>query len=257
MVVIRSLATKLGGIQRSLPSSARAISRFQADVRMKPSLACYIQSSQFSSSQSSAPSSQRPGPVDLANNVRNIMSLDSETINPYIQRDTYVSPSALIVGNVILNNYSSVMNNVVIRGDTGQVWMSAFNVYEERVTIIATPTHKVLGGSWIWIGQGSVLIGCELGGSIKIGSGCVLEEGSKMGNFSGLLPKSVLKAGVHVPEQEIWGGNPAKFVRKATDDELADFRDKLETVYENTFLHMKEFLPYGAQYLEKEKILGN
>jgi carbonic anhydrase/acetyltransferase-like protein (isoleucine patch superfamily) len=51
----------------------------------------------------------------------------------------------------------------------------------------------------------------------------------------------------------LWGGNPAKFIRKLDEDEVADFVKQAEAYHALANEHTKEFLPYGSAYLDAEK----
>eukprot|EP00183_Erythrolobus_madagascarensis_P001685 CAMPEP_0185850624 /NCGR_PEP_ID=MMETSP1354-20130828/4692_1 /TAXON_ID=708628 /ORGANISM="Erythrolobus madagascarensis, Strain CCMP3276" /LENGTH=214 /DNA_ID=CAMNT_0028551327 /DNA_START=63 /DNA_END=707 /DNA_ORIENTATION=+ len=195
------------------------------------------------------------GRVDPKSNHRTVMALDQENISSYIQPDAYVSPTAVVIGNVTMNNHAAAFPNVVLRGDLGSVWMGAHNVIEEGTVVVATPEFDVECGAWVHIGKGSILTGCTIGPACVIGAGCVIEEGAKMGLFTRLEPKSVLRSGDEIPEKEVWGGNPARFVRTITGDESYDTQMLIERFYDNTYQYMREFLPYGAQYLEKERLI--
>jgi FkbH-like protein len=54
-----------------------------------------------------------------------------------------------------------------------------------------------------------------LGGQVYIGLGCVIEDNAI------LQPRAVADPFTHIPAGEVWGGNPATFLRKRTDTEFA------------------------------------
>jgi len=51
----------------------------------------------------------------------------------------------------------------------------------------------------------------------------------------------------------LWFGNPAKFIRKLDDDEIASFVAQAEHYYALANEHSAEFQPYGTAYLDAEK----
>ena len=55
---------------------------------------------------------------------------------------------------------------------------------------------------------------------VVIGEKCVLMEGSLVESNSILSPGTVLPPGRLVPSGQLWAGNPAKFVRDLTKDEV-------------------------------------
>ena len=55
---------------------------------------------------------------------------------------------------------------------------------------------------------------------VLIGEKCVLMEGSLVENHCVLAPGTVLPPGRLVPSGQLWAGNPAKYVRDLTKDEV-------------------------------------
>ena len=53
-----------------------------------------------------------------------------------------------------------------------------------------------------------------------IGEKCVLMEGSLVENHCVLAPGTVLPPGRLIPSGQLWAGNPAKYVRDLTKDEV-------------------------------------
>ena len=71
------------------------------------------------------------------------------------------------------------------------------------------------------IGQGCVLRSATVEDEVLIGEKCVLMEGSLVENHSILAPGTVLPPGRLVPSGQLWAGNPAKFVRDLSKDEVS------------------------------------
>jgi carbonic anhydrase/acetyltransferase-like protein (isoleucine patch superfamily) len=74
-------------------------------------------------------------------------------------------------------------------------------------------------GNFVTIEPSCVLRSCRIGNFCLVGARSVLCEGSLMEPYSMLTPGSVLPPARRVPEGEVWGGTPAKFIRKMTGDE--------------------------------------
>lgn len=76
-------------------------------------------------------------------------------------------------------------------------------------------------GRYVTIGPGCVLRSATVEDEVLIGEKCVLMEGSLVENHSILAPGSVLPPGRLVPSGQVWAGNPAKFVRNLSKDEVS------------------------------------
>lgn len=85
-------------------------------------------------------------------------------------------------------------------------------------------------GRYVTIGQGCVLRSATVEDEVLIGEKCVLMEGSLVENHSVLAPGTVLPPGRLVPSGQLWAGNPAKYVRDLTKDEVRAFVSLLRQV---------------------------
>lgn len=86
------------------------------------------------------------------------------------------------------------------------------------------------------IGQGAIVgSGCEIGRNTIIAAGAVV------------LPDTV------VPDNQLWAGNPAKYIRDVTEEEVAFIEKSAESYAQLAEEHSDEFLPFGTVYQEAEK----
>lgn len=70
----------------------------------------------------------------------------------------------------------------------------------------------------------SIVHACTVGDNCYISNKCILLDKSIMENDSVLLPNSVLTQNKIVKEGEIWGGSPARFIRKISDEEKLNIK---------------------------------
>lgn len=103
------------------------------------------------------------------------------------------------------------------------------------------------------IGPGAVLTSCVLGNCTVIGEGSVIEAGVEIGEHVVIAPGSVVTRNALIPKNQFWAGNPAKYVRDVTDEEIKAQLASCKQIEHNSKDHMEEFLPYGTMYQEAEK----
>lgn len=60
---------------------------------------------------------------------------------------------------------------------------------------------------------------------VLIGARSVICEGAIIESESILTPGSVVPAARRIPSGELWGGNPVKFIRKLTGNEVGGMGD--------------------------------
>jgi len=85
-----------------------------------------------------------------------------------------------------------------------------------------------------------------------VGMNSIIEEHSYMESQTVLASGSVLKKGSRIQRHELWGGNPATFLRNLRADEI-EFIDELSESYNlNKITHENEFALEGNQWREAE-----
>lgn len=174
--------------------------------------------------------------------------------------DSWVSPSAVLVGDVDLYEQVSVWHGCVLRGDLNSIKVGAFSNIQDRTVVHAarsSPTGLSAAttiGRSVTIGQGCLLRSVDIADECVIGDRSILLEGSMMEKNSCLTAGSVLPPGRRVPSGEVWGGSPAKFVRKLTKDEKAAIPALAASVVPLAEAHKEEFLPESSAYREAEAL---
>ncbi|OWZ00546.1 hypothetical protein PHMEG_00028233 [Phytophthora megakarya] len=189
---------------------------------------------------------------------RQVMALYDK--RPKIAHDVWVAPNATIVGDVEICNDASVFYNVVIRGDLNQVRIgNRTNVQDRTVIHTASSTSPGLApganiGNDVTIGHGCTLYSCTIENNALIGMGSIVLDGALVESNTIIAAGSVVPPGRRVPAGQLWAGNPAKYVRDLSDDEVADIAKQASEYKNIASTHSDEFLPYGTAYLDAEKI---
>ncbi|MCO5603961.1 hypothetical protein L7F22_058118 [Adiantum nelumboides] len=204
-------------------------------------------------------------PVDSSSHVEwdyrgQRKALPVYNIVPYIAVDAYVAPNAVIAGAVDVWDASSVWYGSVIRGDLNKISINFAANVQDRCVIHAAKTSPT-GlpadtdiGKYVTVGAFSTLRSCVIEDEAIIGQRCVLMEGSLVETNAILQSGTVLAPGRRIPAGELWGGNPARFIRQLTYDEVHGIKLLAEKMRNIAKTHMSEFLPYSTAYLEAEKL---
>ncbi|GBF97437.1 gamma carbonic anhydrase-like mitochondrial [Raphidocelis subcapitata] len=166
----------------------------------------------------------------------------------------YIAPSATIVGDVDLLDRVSIWNHAVLRGDLNNITIGQVSNVQDRTVIHAARTSPtgltaaVLIGKFVTIEPNCTLRSCRVQDNCIVGARSVLMEGSMMESHSVLAPGSVLPPARRVPEGELWAGNPARFVRKLSEDEKEEIRTIADDVRRLAWQHAAEELPHGTAW---------
>lgn len=174
-----------------------------------------------------------------------------------------MAPSAVLVGDVDIYEQVSIWNNVVLRGDLNSIKVGAFSNIQDRTVVHAArssptglPAASVIGRS-VTVGQACVLRSVTIEDECIVGDKSILLEGSMMEKNSVLEPGSVLPPGRRVPSGQVWGGNPARYVRDLSKDEKAEIAPLAASVFPTVDAYKSEFLPATLAYRDAEDLRAN
>lgn len=139
---------------------------------------------------------------------------------PLIDKKSYVSKEAVIIGDVELSEDSSVFFGAVLRGDIEKITIGFGSNVQDNATIHTDYGKSCLIGSYVSVGHNVVLHGCVVEDNVIIGMGSVVLDGAvvptncMVGAGSLVTSKSKLEPGTLVL------GSPAKSVRKLSAEEI-------------------------------------
>ncbi|XP_073007958.1 gamma carbonic anhydrase-like 2, mitochondrial [Typha latifolia] len=179
---------------------------------------------------------------------------------PKIAVDAYVAPNAVLAGQVTVCDGASVWNGSVLRGDLNKITVGFQSSVQERCVLHAawsSPTGlpaETFIERYVTVGAYCLLRSCTIEPECIIGQHSILMEGSLVETNSILEAGSVLPPGRRIPTGELWAGNPAKFIRKLTHEEILEIPKLAVAINDLMQNHFSEFLPYSTVYLEVEKM---
>lgn len=191
---------------------------------------------------------------------RAVMNLFDQ--RPTMAPNVFVAPNASVIGNVDIKPNSSIWYGAVLRGDQSNLFVGGCTSIGDRSVVLTSSVNptgfsaRTYIGDWVSIGQGCVLRSCTVDNFAVVGDGCVIQEGALVEKKAMLEPGSVLAAGMRVPTGEVYGGNPAAFIRKLGKDELQEMEDKTTALSTLAAEHADEFISYGTNYQLREQIEG-
>jgi carbonic anhydrase/acetyltransferase-like protein (isoleucine patch superfamily) len=140
---------------------------------------------------------------------------------PQIAASAYIDPQAVVIGDVVIGEHSSVWPCAVLRGDVNFMRIGArTNIQDGSVLHVMRDTNPLILGDNVTVGHGVVLHGCTIESRCLIGMGSIILNGAKIG------AGSIIAAGTLVPERTIvapgslFMGQPGKLRRALTPEDL-------------------------------------
>lgn len=182
---------------------------------------------------------------------------------PAVSVDSFVAPNASLIGDVELNDKSSVWYGAVLRADVNRIKVGAVtNIQDRAVVTVAKenpdgfPTSTTIG-NYVSVGHGAVLSACTVEDEVIIGPGAIVLDGALVEKNAIVEAGTVVPPGRRVPSGQIWAGNPATFVRNVEDSDVAEIKEYAERMATVANTHSDEFLPYGTAYLDNGTYNGD
>lgn len=139
---------------------------------------------------------------------------------PQVSEDTYVAPSADVIGSVSLGPQSSVWFGAVLRGDNDRISVGARSNIQDNTVIHVDPGAPVTIGEDVSIGHSVVIHGCAIGDKSLIGNGAVILDFAQIGEHSLVGANALVTERKIFPARSLIIGSPARRVRGLTDEEI-------------------------------------
>lgn len=144
-----------------------------------------------------------------------------DNLHPVIKANTYIHPSAEIIGDVIIEEHCYIGPNAVLRGDFGRIYVGHHSNVQDNCVCHSFPDKDCHLEPYSHIGHGAILHGCHIGENSLIGMNAVVMDDSKIGAESMVAASSFVRAGFECEPRSMVMGIPAKVARTMTDKEIA------------------------------------
>jgi len=135
---------------------------------------------------------------------------------PKVHPDAYIAPTAVLIGDVVVEKGASVWFGAVLRADEATIRVGeGANVQDNVVVHCAVDLPTVIEKN-ATIGHSAQLEGCVVEQGALVGMGATMLQRSRLGEGSMLAAGAVLQEGMHIPPGQLAAGVPAR-VKKPID----------------------------------------
>ena len=135
----------------------------------------------------------------------------------------WIAPSAIVLGNVVLEEDASVWFGAVVRGDNEPIRIGARSNVQDGCVLHTDPGYPLTIGPDCTIGHMVMLHGCTIGQSSLVGIGSIVLNGAKIGNECLIGANTLIPEGKEIPNRSMVIGSPGKIVRQLSDEDVARF----------------------------------
>jgi carbonic anhydrase/acetyltransferase-like protein (isoleucine patch superfamily) len=138
---------------------------------------------------------------------------------PVVASSAYIAPNAMVIGNIVLAENSTVWFGATLRGDNEIISIGASSNVQDGCVLHTDPGYPLSVASHVSVGHQAMLHGCTVGEGSLIGIQAVVLNGAVIGK--GCL----VAAGAVITEHKVFAdgtlilGAPAKVVRELSAEE--------------------------------------
>lgn len=137
--------------------------------------------------------------------------------DPIIHPTTFVAPTATVVGDVHLEEGTSVWYGAVLRGDTDTIHIGKYTNIQDNAVVHCDPDDPVIIGEACIIGHSAIVHGARLENNVLVGMGAIVLNNAKIGEFSIIGANALITAGTEIPPYSLVLGSPAKVVKTISE----------------------------------------
>lgn len=133
-----------------------------------------------------------------------------EGVSPRVHPTAFIAPTAVLVGDVVVEENASVWYNAVLRGDYATITIREGANVQDGAVLHAPPGHPLEVGPGATIAHLCVVHGATIGAEALIGNHATVLDGAVVGRRSLIAANSMVVGGTEIPEEVLAMGSPAQ-----------------------------------------------
>jgi phenylacetic acid degradation protein len=158
---------------------------------------------------------------------------------PVIGENTWIAPSAEIIGDVTIGDNCYIGFGAIVRGDFGSITVGKHSLIEESVVIHCA--SKATIGDYVIIGHTAMLHDTTIEDHALIGMQSMVCEYSIIHRWSIVAEKSLVMKRQEIPSGKIYGGSPAVEVGVVTEKHKERFEFGIQVYSDLTQQYLETF----------------
>ena len=152
------------------------------------------------------------------------MKLQFNGVAPSINENAYVSESVDIIGDVKVEENVSIWFGARLRADMNKIVIGANSNIQENAVVHVDIESPVIIGENVTIGHSAIIHGCNISNNVLVGMGSIILNNAKISKNSIVGAGALVTQGKEFEEGVLILGNPAKSVRKLSEEEIKSIK---------------------------------
>ena len=139
---------------------------------------------------------------------------------PKIDAQAVIAQGAVVLGDVTVKKDASIWYNAVVRGDRSPIVIEEGSNIQDLCVLHVDNDCPLTIGKYVTVGHGAILHACTIEDGALIGMGAIVLNGAVIGKNSMVAAGALVTSNTVIPEGALYMGNPAKFRRMLSDEEI-------------------------------------
>lgn len=134
--------------------------------------------------------------------------------------ESCVHPTAVLIGNITLDEGVYVGPNTDLHGDFGHIVVRNRANIQGNCVMHGLPGQDTVMEEGRYIGRGTTLYGCMIGYNMLIGMGAAVTDGAAIGEDNIVDASAFVEAHAEMPANHLVIGSPTKAVHMSAEQEM-------------------------------------
>lgn len=128
---------------------------------------------------------------------------------PQVAPTAWIAPTAVLIGNVVVEEHASVWFNAVLRADTTGITVGEGSNVQDG-SVLHCGRSDVVIGAQTTIGHGCIVHGATVGNQVLVANGAVILDDAVIGDRCVIAAGSLVTPGTVIPDDVLALGSPAR-----------------------------------------------
>jgi len=166
------------------------------------------------------------------------MILEYKGRKPTIGKNVFIAPTAMVIGDVEIQDNASIWYGTVLRGDLAPITVGKSTNIQDNCTIHTDDDKPAVIGDNVTVGHNAVVHGCIIEDNCLIGINAVVLSDAWIKTGSVVAAGSVVKHGQVVGPYHLVAGIPAELKKELPETTVKKRKETAEHYIELAKEHM-------------------
>ena len=154
--------------------------------------------------------------------------LSYEGKKPEVKKNVFIAKGAFLIGDVAVDEDSSIWFNSVVRGDMEKVRIGSKTNIQDGSVLHCDAGSPLIIGDNVTIGHKAIVHGCIVEDNVLIGMGAIIMNGAVVGEGSIIAAGSTVLEKTIIPPYSLAAGSPAKIKKTLPQNIIEIIRSSAE-----------------------------